>query len=95
MLKMMFEADGLSCVIKNERGSATAGYSLPIPDAPSLPWAWPEIWVNDEDYEQAIRIAESFAEGHPTNSTPWQCPNCGESVDGELTSCWNCNTDKT
>ena len=62
----VLEAAGIEATIRNELGSAAAGYSLPMPDNPSLPWAWPEVWVNDEDYERALEvIANTKADQSP------------------------------
>jgi hypothetical protein len=61
LIKSVLEADGISVTIKNELGSAAAGYGLPMPDNPSLPWAWPEVWVNDEDYERAAELIAASA----------------------------------
>jgi hypothetical protein len=49
LAKSVLEAAGIFTVMKHELGSAAAGYGLPVPDNPSLPWAWPEVWVSDED----------------------------------------------
>ena len=56
LIKSVLEGAGIEAMIRNELGSAAAGYSLPVPDNPSLPWAWAEVWVNDEDYEQALEV---------------------------------------
>jgi hypothetical protein len=60
LLKSVLESNGIPAIIKNERGSAMAGRGLPVPGAPSLVWAWPEIWVSDEDEEEALRLASEF-----------------------------------
>jgi hypothetical protein len=54
LAKSVLEAAGIFAVMKHELGSAAAGYALPVPNNPSLPWAWPELWVSDEDYERAL-----------------------------------------
>ena len=56
LIKSVLEAAGIEATIRNELGSAAAGCGWPVPDNPSLPWAWPEVWVNDEDYEQALEV---------------------------------------
>lgn len=61
------DAEGIPAVIKNELGSAVCGYSIPLFDNPSLPWAWPEVWVNEEDYDKALAIAEGFRP-NPSNN---------------------------
>ena len=32
------------------------GVGYPIPNCPSAAFAWPEIWVRDEDAQDALRI---------------------------------------
>ena len=64
LIKSMLEAAGIPAVIRHELGSAAAGYSIPTRDNPSLPWAWPEVWVSDPDYETAIELIK----GYTTNS---------------------------
>jgi hypothetical protein len=56
LARSVLEAAGIFAVIRHELGSAAAGYSWPVPDNPSLPWAWPEVLVSDEDYERALEI---------------------------------------
>lgn len=62
LIKSMLEAEGIAATIKNELGSAAAGCGLPVKDNPSLAWAWPEVWVADEDYDRAIELIRG-AEG--------------------------------
>jgi len=60
LAKSVLEAAGIFAVIRHELGSAAAGYSWPVPDNPSLPWAWPEVLVSDEDYERALEILSTI-----------------------------------
>ena len=60
LVKSVLDAEGIFATIKNELGSAAAGCALPVLDNPSLPWAWPEVWVSDEDYERAIEVINAF-----------------------------------
>ena len=60
LAKSVLEAAGIFAVIRHELGSAAAGYSWPVPDNPSLPWAWPEVWVSDEDYERALETLSTI-----------------------------------
>jgi hypothetical protein len=63
LIKSVLEAEGISATIKNELGSAAAGCGLPVKDNPSLAWAWPEVWVADEDYERAMELIGAAEEG--------------------------------
>jgi hypothetical protein len=60
MLHSLLDSEGIPCVLKNEGGSAMTGTSLPIPGASEMAWAWPEVWVNDEDFDVASEIAAEF-----------------------------------
>jgi hypothetical protein len=69
LVKSMLEAEGVPAIIKNELGSAAAGYSLPVLDNPSLPWAWPEVWVPDEHHERAMELISGFESGQGDKDT--------------------------
>ncbi len=55
--------------------------------------ATPEVWIVDDDRFAAARAVvadyEARLRGERTGS-PWRCPRCGETVDGELDLCWSC-----
>ena len=59
-LRSMLDAVGIDSMFKNEAGSAITGNSLPLPGGSELPWAWPEVWVNEEDFEAATHIVADF-----------------------------------
>jgi hypothetical protein len=59
MLRGMLESDGIQCFLRNEP-SSTIGLGDPIPQCPSLSYAWPEVWVSAEDFERAMIIAANF-----------------------------------
>ena len=92
MVKGILESNGIESMIKNERGSASAGVGYPVPFMSSLAYAWPEVWVRDEDCATALQILAEVKERQPNSGVPWTCRQCGESVDAELAACWNCET---
>ena len=69
-LRSMLDAAGIASMFKNEGGSAMTGNALPIPCGSELPWAWPEVWVNDEDFEVASQIAADFQRRNETPPEP-------------------------
>ena len=93
MIRSVLEGHGIRAVLKNEHGSATVGGD-PVPFMPALAFAWPEVWVADEAWEQAIAIVDEAIQAGPPSLAPWACPRCGETVDSELAVCWNCETPK-
>lgn len=58
VLVSILEAQGIWCSLKNPRGSFTVGEGLPL--ASSLTWAWPEVWVREEDFATAAELAAEF-----------------------------------
>lgn len=67
-LRSMLDAAGIDSMLKNEGGSAITGNALPVPSGSELPWAWPEVWVNDEDFEVASEIAADFQRRNETDA---------------------------
>ena len=70
LLRSMLEAAGIESMFKNEGGSAMTGNALPVPGGAELPWAWPEVWVNDEDFETAAEIAADFQRQNEGRAEP-------------------------
>lgn len=66
LVKAQLESSGIRTELKNERGSATVGEGLPVFSEPTLPFAWPEVWVSDEDEQAALAIIADVG----TNLTP-------------------------
>lgn len=82
-LKNLLEAEGIRCEIRNELLSRLAG-EVPFTECA------PELWLLDERYlEQARRIVSDFGR-IPAAEPPWQCPDCGEKIEGQFSACWQC-----
>ena len=59
-LKCMLDAEGIPCVIRNEYGTHLLGKGLPVPGGSALIWAWPEVWIPEDDVERAKPLVEEF-----------------------------------
>jgi hypothetical protein len=64
LLKSILEGDGIICVIKNEYNARAAGIGYPLFSGQSLAFAWPELWVPDDQYEEASEVVDAFTKGH-------------------------------
>lgn len=53
---------------------------------------WPELWVDDEDYELARRLIGEVLGTTGLPAPAWVCPGCGERIEGQFAACWNCAT---
>lgn len=54
----------------------------------------PRVFVLDESRAaEAAEIIADWQRDEPA-AAPWECPKCGEKIDGRFTSCWECGTER-
>lgn len=85
-LKSVLEAEGIPAHVKNY-ASSVGITEIPIPEF------YPDLCVlNQEDVARAIEILRPYVEKNPqaTALADWTCTQCGESVPGNIGSCWSC-----
>lgn len=87
-IKNILENNGIACIIKNFMLVGGLG-ELP-PTVCST-----ELWVlDDEKYNDAEIILKNIFSDNKQNLSEWKCINCGETVEGQFTECWNCGKSK-
>ena len=86
-LKNLLEAEGIECIVKNEKLSSLAG-EIPMTST------WPELWVIDTI--NAIKATEIIKESKQPliDHEQWICKNCGEEHSAQFIECWNCQNRK-
>lgn len=88
MRKERLEQADIRCMIKNQRSSSLAG-EIPFTEV------FPELWVQDEDYDRARRLLEDGLVLLPSNQDMWTCAGCGERHEGQFGTCWKCGRERT
>jgi predicted RNA-binding Zn-ribbon protein involved in translation (DUF1610 family) len=84
-LKNILEKDDIPCCIRNEYLSIAAG-ELPFQEC------FPALWVlNDADYPKACEIVAAWRSLPVETQAQWVCPDCGETIEGQFSSCWQCS----
>lgn len=79
MVRNLLEKEGIECSIKTAAGLS------PISDC------FPELWVMDDaDYPKAVELIENMEHPQGEAKGSWVCPKCGETIEGQFTSCWRC-----
>ena len=87
MLKGLLDEVEIRCMIRNEYLSSAMG------EMPFLETS-PELWIlNDEDYPLARQMLETWRTTRIEINDSWTCGHCGEIIEGQFTSCWQCGTD--
>lgn len=83
LLKDLLEQEGVACLIRNEQLFSALG------EIPFLECA-PELWVVDNEvWPRAKNLLNGWLKKDNT-SAEWQCPSCGEHLEGQFGSCWKC-----
>lgn len=90
-VRALLEREDIRAVVQGGVLDAARG------DIPYTGGALPSVWINEPDREQAEAIVEEYRRGGPAATQPqaaWTCPKCGEKLEGQFTTCWNCGTEK-
>jgi hypothetical protein len=87
-LKDLLEAADIACVIKNDVSSYLTGDI-------AMSGVAPELWIEDESQlAEALDIKKDYLGPQATQGNAWTCPKCGEKLEAQFTTCWNCGTAK-
>lgn len=83
----VLESAGIRAFLRNENLIRLAG-EVPFDQT------WPEVWiVDDAQATEALTLLQEVR--RPRHLQPaWICPQCGEWLEGQFTSCWNCGRDR-
>ena len=56
-----------------------------------LPDFWPTLCVVfDDEYPAAMELLRDVKGAESRTPREWTCPQCGETVPGHFSDCWNC-----
>lgn len=81
-IKNILCEEGIECMLKNLGLSGSMG-ELPPTEC------WTEIWImQNQNYGKAKTIINELLKQQLSNKN-WQC-QCGEKIESQFTTCWNC-----
>jgi hypothetical protein len=88
LLKERLAMDGIVCLVRNDELSTALG-EIPFVEC------YPELWVvDDEVYPRARLLLDQWLSGMVPREETWQCVRCGEILEGQFESCWQCGLEK-
>tara|TARA_B110000196_G_C21120980_1_gene653194 strand:- start:1246 stop:1551 length:306 start_codon:yes stop_codon:yes gene_type:complete len=83
----ILKESGIPTLLKNWTGSNIT--EIPIP------CLYPSIYVlDDSNADEARKIIEEYLNQDLKELPEWECPVCESQVDGYLSECWSCQTEK-
>ena len=85
LIRGFLESNGIAAVVRGDH--LTSGWG-------ELPVDVCSVWVTDDaQYDRAQSLLLQFLNGdieREARNRHWRCPQCGEALEGQFTSCWNC-----
>ncbi len=90
-VKGLLDAQEIPAVVQGGPLQAVLG------EIPVTPESLPSVWVNEPDAQRALQIIDELKRGGPAALDPqpaWTCPRCGEVLEGQFSSCWNCGAER-
>jgi hypothetical protein len=86
----MLEGRGVPASVAGETLAAARGGLPPTPETQ------PSVWVPAERLAEAKAILTEYLDGPAAQPErpAWNCPACGETIEGQFSQCWNCGADR-
>jgi hypothetical protein len=92
LVKGLLELEGIKSEIQGEALFGALGALAITEDT------LPSVWIQeDNQIEKALVVISRYEQGfgsHVIIGRMWRCPKCGETLDPQFTTCWQCGTDR-
>ena len=89
LLKERLATEGIIGLVRNDELSTALG-EIPFVEC------YPELWVvDDEIYPRARLLLDQWLGEIGPEREVWHCPGCGEVLEGQFESCWQCGLEKS
>ena len=86
-MRSYLASHGINTLLRNEFSSGVMG-EVPFSEA------WPQLWVSEECFDQAIQLIETASVGSD-DDRDWLCQACLEENPNTFEICWNCSSPKS
>jgi hypothetical protein len=70
LIRSALEGHGIKALLVNDLSAQFTGIGYPVRSGQALPFAWPELWVEDEDYERAAELIRVILGDNPADGEP-------------------------
>jgi hypothetical protein len=91
LVKSLLELEGIAVEIHSEALYGALGGTVIASDT------LPSLWVQEgSQADKAIEVVRRYVSGQGSPDSfgkPWICPECGETIESQFTSCWKCGCD--
>lgn len=88
LLRGILSEEGIDCLVRNADLAVAIG-EIPMTEC------FPELWVIDEEaYPRAKMFLNGWFKANSSEIDVWQCPRCGEHLEGHFGACWSCGHER-
>ena len=88
LLKERLATEEIVCLVRNDELSTALG-EIPFVEC------YPELWVvDDEVFPRARLLLDQWLSEMSMEQGAWRCAGCGEVLEGQFESCWQCGREK-
>ena len=88
LLRVRLADEGINCLVRNDELSTALG-EIPFVEC------YPELWVvDDEVWPRARLLLDKWLAESAETGPDWTCPGCGEQLEGQFLTCWNCGGER-
>ncbi len=84
-MKNVLAAHGIRAELRNARLAGAVG-EIPFLET------WPQLWVDELFADWARELVEQELREAEEPVQDWDCPACGERIEGQFAVCWNCGS---
>lgn len=89
LIKGILENEGIEVEIRGEWLFAARGEVALTSDT------LPSVWIiNDADLDRAKELVNAFSQPQNEGAEDWRCGRCGEQIEPQFGSCWNCGAER-
>lgn len=89
LLKERLATEEIICLVRNDELSTALG-EIPFVEC------YPELWVvDDEVFPRARLLLDQWLNEMSMEQGAWRCAGCGEVLEGQFESCWQCGREKS
>lgn len=89
LLKERLATEEIVCLVRNDELSTALG-EIPFVEC------YPELWVvDDEVFPRARLLLDQWLSEMSMEQGAWRCAGCGEVLEGQFESCWQCGREKS
>lgn len=87
LVRGVLENAGIAAVVQNDILYAGLGETASEETLPKV------CVVDDSEAERAAEIIADWRRAKP-DAPSWECPECGETIGGQFTACWECGAER-